>query len=358
MGLLILMLYDFIIVGQGISGTILYDFLRQISNKILVISYKKNVSSTEVATGIYNPISLKRCVLSWDIEKIMPYSLSYYNKVQKKLNKKIIFELPILKIFFNEEDKKSWEIKKHNNKVGKYITKITDRINHNFIKNNLGGAYINPSGFVDINLLTSVYNKKLTNDNIIWNEKFDHTLLSVNKNNVTYKNIKSKKMIFCEGSEGVNNPFFKYCKFNLCKGEVITLKPEKKIKINNILNKEVFITPYNNLIKVGSTYNRDDLTTNITKEANDYLISKIKNILSFKFTVLKQEAAIRPTVIDRRPIIGRHYKYDNLAIFNGFGSKSVLLAPYFANLFVKNLITNTSILTEVDVSRFSKKLTF
>ena len=353
------MLYDLVIVGQGIAGTILYDFAKTKFKNILIISNKNISSSTEVAAGIYNPISIKRCTLSWGVEEILPYSLSYYKNLQQKLDQKIIFSTEILKLFLNKEDKENWEIKKSNNLAGSYIKEIKNKINYSFLKTNLGGAVISSSGYVNINLIANMFFKQMSKNKIFWNEKFDHSLLKVYQNHIKYKDIKSKRIVFCEGDRGAENPFFKNCRFSLCKGEVLLCKTNKNLNFKHILSKEVFIVPKEkNIIQVGATYERDYLSRDITSTAADFLIQKTKKIIDCELEIIQQKAAIRPTVIDRRPIIGSHLKYKNMHIFNGFGSKSVVLAPYFANSFINNLLSGNTLLTEVNPYRFKRKLTF
>ncbi|HNS43565.1 MAG TPA: hypothetical protein PKN22_12475, partial [Taishania sp.] len=43
--------------------------------------------------------------------------------------------------------------------------------------------------------------------------------------------------------------------------------------------------------------------------------------------VLDQIAGIRPTTVDRRPLMGLHPEFNKLAVFNGLGAKGFLLAP-------------------------------
>ena len=353
------MLYDLIIVGQGIAGTVLYDYLQDKFKNILIISNTKFIDSTEVASGVYNPISLRRCVLSWKINQIMPISLGYYQKLQKRINKKIIFPLDIIKLFFNNSDLDMWRIKKNNTEVGRYIKEIYNRIEYKNLNKNLGGALISPAGYVDINLIRHFFLNKMKKKNIFLNEKFNHSKLKVSKNQIHYKHIQAKKIVFCEGDRGMLNPFFNEKMFNPCKGEVITIKTSKCFSLKHILSKEVFVLPKKtNIFQIGSTYDRDYNSRNKTDQAKDFLTKKLDKIINLDYEIISHKSSIRPTVIDRRPIIGSHKKHQNMYIFNGFGSKSVTLVPYFAKLFSYNLSINTPMTTEVNPYRFNKKLTF
>ena len=352
------MLYDLIIVGQGIAGTVLYDHLKDKFKNILIISNTNFVDSTEVASGVYNPISLRRCVLSWKINQIMPISLSYYQKTQKKINKKIIFPLDIIKLFFNKSDLDMWRIKKNNTDAGRYIKEFYNKIEYKNLNKNLGGALISPAGYVDINTIRHFFLNKMKKKNIFLNEKFDHSKLKTSRNKIYYKHIKAKKIVFCEGDRGSVNPFFKEKMFNLCKGEVITIKTSEEFFLRHILSKEIFVLPKEpNVFQIGSTYDRDYKSRDKTDQAKDFLTKKLNKILNIEYKIISHKSSIRPTVIDRRPIIGPHKKHQNMYIFNGFGSKSVMLVPYFAKLFSHNLLLDKPMTTEVSTCRFDKKLT-
>ena len=74
------------------------------------------------------------------------------------------------------------------------------------------------------------------------------------------------------------------------------------------------------------------------------------------FEIIDHQAGIRPTVKDRRPLLGVHPAHHQLAIFNGMGTKGVMLAPYFANHLVNHLENDDKLLPEIDIVRFGKKL--
>jgi len=50
--------------------------------------------------------------------------------------------------------------------------------------------------------------------------------------------------------------------------------------------------------------------------------------------------------------MGFHNENRNLGIFNGFGTKGVMLAPYFAKHFCSFIENKTPLWQEVDVKRF------
>lgn len=67
---------------------------------------------------------------------------------------------------------------------------------------------------------------------------------------------------------------------------------------------------------------------------------------------MNQEAAIRPTVSDRRPLIGKHPLHDNIWVLNGLGTRGVMIAPYVAEQLLSAVYKGKSIDKEIDVKRY------
>jgi glycine/D-amino acid oxidase-like deaminating enzyme len=150
--------------------------------------------------------------------------------------------------------------------------------------------------------------------------------------------------------------FSKNLKFKHSKGEVLELKiPE--LNQQEIISGEIFVMPINNdRYKVGATYSWDDLNWETTESARMELLDKLHNISSTHFEVINQKAGIRPTMHDRKPVIGLLPDNPQIGIFNGLGSKGVLLGPYFAKQFANFLIgDSTYIHPEADIKRYFKR---
>jgi glycine oxidase len=75
----------------------------------------------------------------------------------------------------------------------------------------------------------------------------------------------------------------------------------------------------------------------------------------YELEVLNQQAAIRPNSIDRRPAIGPHPIHRNVYLFNGMGSKGVMLAPYFAKQLVDSIYSGSDLHPEASLQRFVRK---
>ena len=94
---------------------------------------------------------------------------------------------------------------------------------------------------------------------------------------------------------------------------------------------------------VGSTYEWTDKTNDPTQEAKTELLEKLERLIDCEFEVVDQRAGIRPTVVDRRPLVGQHPNHKSMYVLNGLGTRGVLVAPSMAEALYNSIEKNTSL---------------
>ena len=151
------------------------------------------------------------------------------------------------------------------------------------------------------------------------------------------------------------NPYFSFLPLSPTKGEVIKIKIRSKINFNKIISSGIYLIPLeNNYYLVGTTYNHSDLTDSPSPEGKAFLINKLKNILSVDFKVISCLSGIRPTVKDRKNLIGLHPKFPKIGVFNGLGSRGGLQVPFLSDEFSSVLLTNTKTTQVIDNQRIKR----
>ena len=110
-----------------------------------------------------------------------------------------------------------------------------------------------------------------------------------------------------------------------------------------------------NTFWVGATFDREDKTTRVSEEGKAWLLTKLKQFLKLPFEVLEHKAQIRATVIDRRPLLGRHPKHENVYLLNGVGTRGVLMSPLLAKWLFQFVENNIKLPAETDIKRFEKQ---
>jgi glycine oxidase len=344
---------DFIIVGRGLAANVLMHSFRQQQISFKVVGNDQLSSCSKVAAGIWNPIVFKRLTKSWLAEELVKNLTSFYKTCEASLNTTLITQRPIIKPFTEEQEKQLWK-KKSTNDLCDFLDRdirsdIPDVLNHCNIPNQYGE--VKQSG--NLNVAEFLKASFLFFKDDFFSETFEYHQLQIQTDKVIYKTLEAKKIIFCEGHLVKHNPFFNWIPLKPAKGEILTIEaPELKLK-NLIFNKNGFLMDVEpSVFKLGATYVWDDFTDEPTNKSLMELEQKLKYMIRCDYSILKHEAGVRPSSIDRRPIIGVHPKYNNLFVFNGLGTKGVMLAPYFAKNFVDFYLKKAPIQSDVDVSRF------
>jgi glycine/D-amino acid oxidase-like deaminating enzyme len=348
---------NYIIVGQGLAGTVLAQTLLKKRKSLVVIDEDGMSRASKVAAGLYNPVVFKRLVKSWMADELIPFMEQFYLKAEEELNTNFFHKKQIVKLFADEKEKEFW-LKKSGEDVGKYLSKtINERFQDELIYCPSGASEVTDAGNLDTVFFLKTFRDYFKSKEILIEEEFEFAKLRVENEFVEYKGLQADKIVFCEGYKAILNPYFNWLPFKLTKGEVLTIRldSDKTIPLEKVINKGVFILPLgNNEYKAGATYEWNDLTELPTEKGRSDLTEKLKKVLKVPFEIIEHKAGIRPTVDDRRPMLGVHPEHKRLYVFNGMGTKGVMLAPYFADHFVSFLEGNTLLNDEVNITRFKK----
>lgn len=334
------------IVGWGLAGATLAWQLYFSNKSFLIYDSLKN-ASTRTAAGIVNPIVFKRLTKSWAADKLMPYSEDFYKKIEGIINEPILESKKIYKIFNSIEDENDWSVRQNDTEFQKYMEPISSEKIEGIIA---------PFGFGIVKTYGNLNTNLFLDASKVF---FESKGLKIIENNFDYDSIKDDlncHVFFCEGVNVENNPFFNYLPLKPTHGETITIKSDD-YKFNDIVNKNMFVMNLKgNLFKVGATYNWELKTPLTTPKAKEELIEKLNNISNFDFEVVTQQAGIRPTVKDRRPLIGTHPKNKNLHVFNGLGTKGVMIAPFYSEQLINFVFDDAKLDIDVDIKRYEKYL--
>jgi glycine/D-amino acid oxidase-like deaminating enzyme len=345
--------YNYIIVGQGIAGTVLSWTLIQQGKKVLVVDSREKPNSSEIALGIYNPVVFKRMTKSWKADELIPVAEALYTDMENAFGVKALHKNSILKLFSSKDERTFWEKKMHNGEAMAFLDITKEQSPYTtVVDDDLGSADVLSSGWLDTAKLLSAYRNFLIGNNLLSIKKLDYEKLNTSGKLLEWENVTAEKIIFCEGSLATENKFFKNLPFVLTKGEMLTIRI-KDFYPENIISKGIYVAhQYDDIFKVGATYDWDDLTDIPTEKGKTDLVKKLKKVLKVDYQILDQAAAIRPTVKDRRPLIGLHHEDKRIGIFNGMGTKGVMIAPFFAKHFAEHIESGLALDKDVDIMRF------
>lgn len=346
---------DYLIVGQGLAGTFLTFNLLMMGKSILVVDKGHTFSSSFVAAGLINPLVLKRLTKTWRAEEFLEYNRLFYQDLEIFLNNKYHFHLPVYKLISSEDEEAFWAHRFKKGDVSNFIEAGLTEINKDFQPTKpFKTGRVKYTSWLNISELLKDFRNKLKAEDKILEESFDFDLLS----EMSYKQVKFKQLVFCEGAQATENPLFGDLPFSLNKGQLLTIGSEN-LPTDQIFKKKVFILPTKkNEYKVGATYSwKWDNSTykkahKVEKEKTTLLKSQLEEMTRAKYVIKEEKTGIRPSVKDRRPLIGKHRGLQNIYIFNGMGSRGCFMAPLLSKELIEHIEEDIPLHPEVELSRY------
>ncbi len=345
---------DYLIVGSGLAGISFSEIALQNDKSILVID-NDSQNSSKIAGGLYNPVILKRFSEVGQAKEHLLIMNEFFANVESKLQCKVDFKFPILRKFFSVEEQNNWFAASDKVNLAPFLSTILIYKKYSSIDSPFGYGEVLQTGYVDTALLLNSYREYLIKNTLFIKESFEYALLKEEINCIRYKNIQARHIIFAEGFGMHANPYFSNLPLDGTKGELFIVKAIA-LDLDVIVNTSVFIVPLgNDLFKVGATYNWTDKTDTPTGEGKAELIEKIKEIINCDFEIVAHFAGVRPTVKDRKPLVGTYANHKSIHILNGLGTRGVMLGPAMAKALYENIEYQKPLDRTIDISRFNKK---
>ena len=345
---------DYLIIGNGIAGVCFAELALQ-SNKSILVFDNSSQPSSRIAGGLYNPVVLKRFSEIWKAKEQVDLVESFYPELEKKLGTTFDYKLPIYRKFASIEEQNNWFQAADKPSLSDFLNTNLYNLGFSNINASFGFGEVYKTGYLDIKTMVESYSDYLKTQKLLIEETFDYSKVEFFDNGLKYHSIEAKHIVFCEGFGLHANPYFNDLPLDGTKGELLIIKAPE-LQLQAIVKSNIFILPIgNDLYKVGATYNWEDKTNLPTASGKLELLQNLEELISCDYEVVAHFAGVRPTVKDRRPLVGTHYVHKQLHILNGLGTRGVMLGPFLAKQLFEYLENESILDKEIDINRFYKK---
>lgn len=348
---------EYLIIGQGISGTFLSYYLAKENKSFLVIDNNFAHSPSKIAAGIINPVTGRRLVTVWMVEDVLPYAWKAYQEIGHELNITAISQKSIIDFFPNPFMRESFLQKIQTG--DKYVHAYPEQNHFNpFFNYDLGCGEIRPVYTAHLETLLPAWRSELQKQNSLLEDEFDITALEIDADKIRYKNITADKIIFCDGTSSFDNPFFKTLPFAPNKGEALVARIPG-LPDTHIYKKGIMIVPMaeKDLFWIGASYIWDFENADPTEAFRKSTEEALRQFVKLPLEIVEHRSGLRPATLERRPFVGFHPVHTHVGLLNGMGTKGCSLAPFFAKQLTDHLLYEEPIAKDADVKRFSKVLT-
>jgi glycine/D-amino acid oxidase-like deaminating enzyme len=336
------MTIDFLIIGQGLAGSLLGWELIQRGCKVMVIDNGQE-NASQVAAGLINPVTGMRFVKSTDVDILLPTAKDYYSHLSRVFKETFFIEKPMLRLLRSESELQHCLKRLDQPDYQTYLGSLTETSpilqKHT---SPFGILTQKQTGYLITRQLLGCLKQFFISKNSYRLANFDYRELQLEPS-LSWQSLHPKQIIFCEGHNATMNPWFSYLPFQLVKGEILTLEHQNQLP-DKLLNFQHWLIPLNKTqFRIGATFDRDNLNNLPTELGKHELLNALGALLPQlgSTNLLHHQANIRPCTLDKQPFIGRHPQYPQLSIFNGFGAKGSLQIPWYSQNFADYLLNKS-----------------
>lgn len=344
---------DYLIIGQGIAGSLFAHELNQHNQTFIVIDQGAH-NASKTAAGIYNPVVLKRFTPVWHAQQQIQVAQNTFAQLSQALNLTLDYPTPICRIFHDAMEKSTWLDKSTRPDLAPYLGK-THPAGAAALHTPNGVGEVKLSGRIDVKGFLSAMKAALMTNAQLRIASFDYAALTPIAQGWRYHDITAQHVVFCEGFGIKDNPFFNTLPLQGNKGEVLRIYAPK-LNLTTIAKGGIFIAPLPEVDTatyfVGATYNWTDKDEAPSASAKEALQQKLNTLIKVPYGVVSQTAGIRPTVIDRRPLLGEHPTQRGLYVLNGLGTRGVMLGATMAQQLYAHIQNKTPLDNAVSIARF------
>ena len=274
--------------------------------------------SSHVAAGLIHAVTGKQCAVAEDFAVRRNEAAQFYQACEKELARTFWHELEVIR-FIEREDFAKMRHKFEQGKPSEWVLEITQHPRWPTLMSILlrGGARL------DVPLF-------LTTTREFFSRLGCYEELEI------MQPVVNETTIFCEGSQGLirGNPV--KWQHRCARGEILTVRAPSWQQKRLVTGRGWLVPVGDDIYKVGSTYEWDDLERGPSEAGLRRLIEMVRFLGGDEFDTIAHDVGIRPILRKSQPVAGK--VAEDVYVFNGLGSKGSLYAPWAAEQLVNLLV--------------------
>ena len=341
---------DFLIVGQGLAGSLLAKALLRRGRSVHVVDDRWKSSSSQVAAGLMTPLTGRRFTLTKDYPEL-------FAAASAKLTELGVFRpIQVYRMFVDDEQRAKGLKRTECTSCQPFIAQVTSAPGEldAGLTDAFGGALMN-GAWVDLPKLMSEVRAELVAADALTEACFDPADAVVSAAGVTWRDVRAGAIIYCDGYKSAQRGPFKYLPWQPAKGEALTLRsdvPDKPF----ILNREGWALPLGQGVwRTGTNWQWDQLDEAPTEPQKEKLIRRFRSYFGQEVSVevTAHIAGVRPCTSDNHPFMGTHPTEAHTHLFGGLGPRGTVWAPAMADEMAAYLCEGRALRPECNLSRFA-----
>ena len=331
-----------LVVGQGLAGTVMALTLAARGLQVHVADAGLPWAASPVAAGAFNPVTGKRMQLTWQADLLWPQLEAFYPAAEALLQARFFFALPNLRPLLTAQEGEEAMRMAQAGPLAGWMT-LTEALPWAPAEQLVAphGALLVPrAGYVEVPVLCSAARAWLAAAGGFFQQMVLPADLATTEEGITWQGRSYAGVIWAEGAAGKANPLLAQLPLAPLKGEILLVEPQTSPTLAGaVLNRAAYLAPRpDGLMWAGSTYQHQYDVEGPTEAGRASILQRVGKFYLPELRVAKHLAGIRPSVRDRRPIVGALAGHLHQYVFTGLGTKGVSLAPWLAGVLADHLL--------------------
>ena len=330
-----------LVVGQGLAGTLVSHAALQRGWDCHVMD-SGQPSASSVAAGMFNPMSFRRIIEVWDARPHIDSMTATYRAFEADLGESFLHFLPILKQIPNAEYAEEWNRKALDSPWIEPVrsdAEVLQRFPDAVPSPGHGYGLVQGGGWLDLPRLIQAWRDRLMEEGRFTAGQWSATQAQ-KANDDGWDTI-----IDCRGCGAALDSTAGPLDIRANRGEILTVKPDgsggASLPDTHILNFGKWTLPTQpGSWRLGASYEWNRIDLDPTPETRDFLMASLRRAAPNTATsmTVRHDVGLRPVSKDRRPAVGPHPTISSLHVFNGLGTRGVLIGPRWSHLLCDSLV--------------------
>ncbi len=341
---------DYLIVGQGLAGSLLAWHLLEAGKRVFVVDRDEADTSSKVAAGLVTPIAGSRFHLPEGLEDRLDYARSFYWKLEEQSGLTLFHHRRIIRLFRSASEEPLWQerLREDSSRYARFHAPLV--LEPGRLHAPHGGFEMKEGGWLDLPAFLEYTRQTLLERAAYAIATLDPDEISVSQTEVQWKNVSASEIVFCQGWRGSQNRFFDWIPVRPTGGDLLDLEIPDLVGDPRIINGGGWIVPMGgNRFRAGATYHHGHREIPSLEAAREEILAKVEAMTSAARSVTGHRRALRPTIRRSQVFLGRHPALPRVTYLNGFGSKGALNGPWHARILANHLLSGTPLPPDCDL---------